>query len=316
MHLRFLDEYDPEETLSANEDEHILDLTQGEADMDISIVEDPPASDGPTRPESLNERNERLMQEMKTAFNVLEGLGNHSDMFDTHFKRDRVIVDVPLLLETFNKGCKHLSCPGTSKVKSSKMSGGVLTVSWECSEGHLGCWTSSNILCQKNGRDVHTNSLLMAAGVFMSGNNFNKLSLFNDFLGLGFISKTTYNRMQTHFIIPEVMHYWEQMKDEIWDILSNESVVLCGDGRNDSPGHSAKYCMYALMEQHLDVIVDVEVVDKRQTKGISTNMEVFGLKTILERMVGKIIISELVTDASAAIMALVRKMKGTRCLKC
>ncbi|CAB4044269.1 Hypothetical predicted protein, partial [Paramuricea clavata] len=36
------------------------------------------------------------------------------------------------------------------------------------------------------------------------------------------------------------------------------------------------------MEQHLDLIVDVEVVDKGQTKGISTNMEVFVLKTILE----------------------------------
>ena len=61
--------------------------------------------------------------------------------------------------------------------------------------------------------------------------------------------------------------------------------------------------------------MDVEVVDKRQTKGISTNMEVFGLKTILERMVGKIIISEVVTDASAAIIALVRKIKGNECLK-
>ena len=73
--------------------------------------------------------------------------------------------------------------------------------------------------------------------------------------------------------------------------------------------------MYALMEQHLDVIVDVGVVDKRQTKGISTNMEVFGFKTILERMVGKLLISEVVTDASAAIMKMVREMKGNKCIK-
>jgi solute carrier family 8 (sodium/calcium exchanger) len=116
--------------------------------------------------------------------------------------------------------------------------------------------------------------------------------------------------MQTHFVIPEVKRYWEQMKDESWDILSGESVVLCGDGRNDSPGHSSKYCMYALMEQNLDFIIDVEVVEKRQTGGISTNMEVFGLRKILERMVGEIVVSEMVTDASAAVIALVRKMKG------
>ena len=121
--------------------------------------------------------------------------------------------------------------------------------------------------------------------------------------------------MQTHYIIPEVQRYWEQMKNEIWDILSGESVILCGDGRNDSPGFSAKYCMYAMMEQYLDIIVDVEVVDKRQTGGVSTNMEVFGLKQILERMVGEILISEVVTDASSAVIALVRTMKGNlRCL--
>ena len=96
------------------------------------------------------------------------------------------------------------------------------------------------------------------------------------------------------------------MKDELWDILSSESVVLCGDGCNDSPGHSSKYYMYALMERHLDVIIDVE----HQTGGISTNMDVFGLQKIPERMVGEIVVSEMVTDASAAVIALVRKMKG------
>ena len=120
-----------------------MDVTKGEEDMDTSNVKDPPADDGPIYPETLDERNKRLAQEMKEAFSILEGFGNHSDMFDEHFKRDRVIVDEPLLLKTFNSGCTHLSCPGTSKVLNSKMLGGVLTVSCECSEGHLGCWRSS-----------------------------------------------------------------------------------------------------------------------------------------------------------------------------
>ena len=36
----------------------------------------------------------------------------------------------------------------------------------------------------------------------------------------------------------------------------------------------------------------MEVMDKHQTRGVSINVEVFDLKRILERMVGKIIISE------------------------
>ena len=39
-------------------------------------------------------------------------------------------------------------------------------------------------------------------------------------------------------------------------------------------------------------------------------MEVFGLKKLLERIAAKILVSEIVTDASAAVIALVRKMKG------
>lgn len=92
--------------------------------------------------------------------------------------------------------------------------------------------------------------------------------------------------------------------------MAEESTILCGDGRNDSPGHSDKYCMYALMEQHLDIIVDVEVVDKRETGWVSTNMEVFGLKKLLKIIAGKILVSEIASDASAAVIALVVKMKG------
>ena len=100
------------------------------------------------------------------------------------------------------------------------------------------------------------------------------------------------------------------MKSEIWKVLTKEQLILCGDGRNDSPGHSAKYCVYVLMEQFLDVIVDIEVTDKRQTGGVSTNMEVYTLKKLLERIVGKLLVSEIVTDASTAVMKLVRDMKG------
>ena len=72
------------------------------------------------------------------------------------------------------------------------------------------------------------------------------------------------------------------MPMEIRDILSGESAILCGiDGRNDSPRHSEKYCMYAVMEQLLEIIMDVEVIEKRETGGVSANMEVLGLKYFL-----------------------------------
>ena len=100
------------------------------------------------------------------------------------------------------------------------------------------------------------------------------------------------------------------MKGKIWDLFENELLVLCGDGRMDSPGFSAKYCLYVMMDHFLDLIVDVEVVDKREAGGTSSLMEKMGCKRILDRMVGILNLQELVTDASSVIMKMVRELKG------
>ena len=73
------------------------------------------------------------------------------------------------------------------------------------------------------------------------------------------------------------------MKEKIWNLFQRESLVMCGYGRMDSPGFSAKYCFYVMMDHYLDVIVDCEVVDKRETGGTSTLMEKMGCKRILDR---------------------------------
>ena len=41
--------------------------------------------------------------------------------------------------------------------------------------------------------------------------------------------------------MPEVLSLWEEMKKEIWAVLKNEPLMLCGDGRSDSLGFPAKY---------------------------------------------------------------------------
>ena len=76
--------------MKATEDD--VNVTIGEKDMDISTVEEDNLVDVPQKPESLQERNERLTNEMKNAFGVLAGLGTNNTMYGGHFKRDRVIV--------------------------------------------------------------------------------------------------------------------------------------------------------------------------------------------------------------------------------
>lgn len=75
--------------LEAESESCIHESTKGEEYMDLSSLEEK---------ETLQERNKRLAEEIQTAFNVLSGLGKHNSICNEHFKRDRVIVDVALLL--------------------------------------------------------------------------------------------------------------------------------------------------------------------------------------------------------------------------
>lgn len=128
-------------------------------------------------------------------------------------------------------------------------------------------------------------------------------------LGLSIISNNTFTRFQKHCAAPVVKEIWEEMNSLITAILRQyDDLCLCGDGRNDSPGHSARYCVYTLMEHASKVVVDMAVVDKRETGGNYVVME--GLRLLLEKMASVLPFSELATDASSSIMKLVRDMKG------
>ncbi|CAB3976918.1 Hypothetical predicted protein [Paramuricea clavata] len=154
------------------------------------------------------------------------------------------------------------------------------------------------VLCVKKEQNVYTTTIMIAAAIIITGGNYEKFALFCKFLGLSFISRSTLMRIQEKYVIAEIKRFWKDMKASIWKIFLGESIILCGDGRNDSLGFSAKYCVYVLMEQFVNVIVDIEVVDKRETGGVSTSMEVYGLKKLLERVVSETVVSEIVTDAS------------------
>ena len=58
------------------------------------------------------------------------------------------------------------------------------------------------------------------------------------------------------------------------------------------------------------VVVDVAVVDKRETGGNSVTVEKEGLRRLLEKMATVLPFSEITTDASSSIMKLVHEMRG------
>ena len=59
---------------------------------------------------------------------------------------------------------------------------------------------------------------------------------------------------------------WNNVKETIHGNLPANDVTLQGDGRNNSPGHTATYCAYTLMDMASKLDVDLEVIDKRETR--------------------------------------------------
>ena len=85
---------------------------------------------------------------------------------------------------------------------------------------------------------------------------------------------------------------------------------MCGDGRCDSPGKSAKFCTYSLMESENNEILHFENIDKREVDLRSPNMEREGMIRSLDFLIEKQLrVVELITDSSSSIA----KTLGTVC---
>jgi len=259
---------------------------------------------------TFEESREDMKSRVSTGIEGLLVSDGEMQNFLEFVKADRVVVEVDKIVELLEGQCSEAGCNGLRKVVERRLEGGVLLLRHKCSKGHGRVWSSSSVLGEKRGQKVYVSSVLLASSVLVSGNNFEKVSLLARSMNLHFISSTTFSRIQSLYALPSIREMWNKMKEVIWKAFENDVLAVCGDGRMDLPGFSAKYCVYTMMEHYLNVIIDLEVVDKREAGGTSTLMEKMGCKRLLERMMKSLNLGELVTDASKVIMKMVRELNG------
>lgn len=72
----------------------------------------------------------------------------------------------------------------------------------------------------------------------------------------------TYFEHQKLYLHRAISDVWSQQQKAMIEVLQafDEPLSLGGDGRSDSPGHSAKYGAYSFMDLKHNVILDVELV--------------------------------------------------------
>ena len=94
-----------------------------------------------------------------------------------------------------------------------------------CQKGHtLHRWCSQPVL----NRGVHSGDLMLASSVVLSGSNFQKVTMFAKFLQLPILSKSTFYRMQRHYIVPSVREHWIDHQNSVLEDFRGLDLVILG----------------------------------------------------------------------------------------
>lgn len=127
----------------------------------------------------------------------------------------------------------------------------MLTIKSSCSHCHEAfTWTSQPYMLGK----FPAGNLLLSFAILCSG----VLVLQN--MGVLICHYPTYFYHQRHFLVPAIVKYWRGYQAELLRKLSGKEVVVAGDGRHDSMGHSAKYGTYTIFCCTIGCIIHIVLV--------------------------------------------------------
>jgi solute carrier family 8 (sodium/calcium exchanger) len=152
--------------------------------------------------------------------------------------------------------CAH--CQGDYLNFSYLNRGSCLIASAAClSCDHVTKWSS-----QENIGDMPKGNIMMSAAILLSGSLVSKTVRLFQHLKLTSISCRTFFRHQKEILFPVISRVWKERQEWlVASLLADErEIVVGGDGRSDTPGHSAKFGSYTMMELKANVIIDMQLV--------------------------------------------------------
>ncbi|WAR08788.1 hypothetical protein MAR_018746 [Mya arenaria] len=180
---------------------------------------------------------------------------------DVH-KQRKFLVFEDNLLELFNR-CEMCHLPTKGKVCN--VQGSAMAIKQVCECGHTRRWES-----QPKVRGVPAGNILLSAGILFSRCSPSKVLRIFDFINVLSISLSTFFSHQRTVLWPAIERVWTKCNDQLISVLLDreEELVVAEDGRCDSPGHSAKFGVYSMIDMHTGRVVAIELVQKSLQTGI------------------------------------------------
>ena len=169
--------------------------------------------------------------------------------------------------------------------------GTLLTIETKCSACKgVFTWKSQPFLLGK----FPAGNILLSFAVLCAGASIKKVLTVFQHMGVLVYNEPTYYYHQRHLLIPTVVSFWRKYQKNILDTLKGKEVVLAGDGRHDSMGHSAKFGTYTMFCCTVGLIIHVVLVQV----GVPSFIINILLWWFLSKMVSRYVIAQLVCNVS------------------
>ncbi|XP_057206770.1 uncharacterized protein LOC130564597 [Triplophysa rosa] len=156
-------------------------------------------------------------------------------------------------------------------------------------------------------------NLQLSAAIYFTGGSFFRLEKIFNTMHVKSITHRTFRKHASMYLEPAVIYTWKKEQEELLQQLSlGDKVIVGGDMRADSPGHSAKYGSYTIMDLKSNIILDIQLVQSNEVAG-NYHVEKEGLKRSLKFLEAHGVRLEcIVTDRHPQIQHFLRECKITQ----
>ena len=138
------------------------------------------------------------------------------------------------------------------------ITGSFLRVTQKCSRCNRNwVWDSQPTI-----GNVPAGNICLSAAILYAGALPAKAIRIFRFLNCYTISSNTFFRHQRQYLQPAISSTWKSQQLAVLSSLKDQKkkLALSGDGRADSPGHSAKYGSYTVIEMSCNKVLDYRLV--------------------------------------------------------
>ncbi|XP_073249850.1 uncharacterized protein [Porites lutea] len=122
-------------------------------------------------------------------------------------------------------------------------------------------------------------------------------------MGLGCVSINTFFKYQRTKLFPSIYLYWQRYQAQVLVKLKaiQDGIIIAGDGRHDSMGHSAKFGAYTIFCCTVPMIIHFSLVQRNEA-GNSTGMEFMAFQHCMDFLLAYgLLITTFISDRHSTI---------------